>query len=218
LVLGTQGGPGEERKWIVKWQLLARAGPPSLFVALALACPAQVARGAENQRSNGERLRAPKEAEVKAEITLHVPASAKVWFDGESTSQTGTKRVFTAPALPAGREYTYEVKVEWGKGTNRMQRSGHLAFRAGERVTLSFVKGRFIEVRGPDDNSAAAAREGRVRRSSQRRSAAPRRWAPAPRRDYYAPPTSRPRFYSPDNYPEPGGPPQPPGGGGVGDG
>jgi len=201
----------------VKWQLIERAGAPALFVAVALACPAQVARGAENHRSNAERLRAPKEAEVKAEITLHVPASARVWFDGEPTTQTGTKRVFTAPALPAGREYTYEVKVEWRHGKRKLHRSGHLAFRAGERVTLSFVKGRFIEVHDADDNSAHSAREDHARRVSQRHSAKRRRWAPAPRY-YSAPPATRPRFYSPDNYPEPGGPPQPPGGGGVGEG
>jgi len=200
----------------VKWQLLASAGAPALLVALALACPAQVVRADENHRSDGEHLRAPKEAEVKAELTLHVPANAKIWFDGEPTSQKGTKRVFTAPELPAGREYTYHVKVEWRHGTRKLHRSGHLAFRAGERVSLSLVKGRFVELRDAEDNGAAA-RNDRARRSTEIRTAAPRRRAPAPRY-YYDPPTTRPRFYSPDNYPAPGGPPQPPDGGGVGEG
>jgi hypothetical protein len=85
--------------------------------------------------------------------------------------------------------------------------------RRRERITLSFAAGRFIEARAAGDNSARSANNKRKRRAQRRRSSTPVRFSPVPRRWYSAP--SRPRFYSPDNYPAPAARRNPPVGAGL---
>jgi uncharacterized protein (TIGR03000 family) len=77
----------------------------------------------------------PTTAGVPVQIDLQVPADARVWFDGEKTSQTGTQRQFVTPPLIQGREYTYEVRAAWKEGGRDVTESRHLSFRAGDRVS-----------------------------------------------------------------------------------
>jgi uncharacterized protein (TIGR03000 family) len=49
--------------------------------------------------------------EESALIRVLVPASAQVEFDGTKTSSTGESRLYFSPPVPAGRAYTYTLKV-----------------------------------------------------------------------------------------------------------
>lgn len=51
----------------------------------------------------------------RAHIWLRVPADAKVWFNGQTTTQTGTLRLYNSPVLTPGKKYQYEVRVRWMK-------------------------------------------------------------------------------------------------------
>ena len=60
-----------------------------------------------------------------AAVEVRIPASAHLWFNGTETSQTGSQRLFTTPALESGKTYTYEVRATWtasdGQTVNRTQ-------------------------------------------------------------------------------------------------
>jgi uncharacterized protein (TIGR03000 family) len=60
-----------------------------------------------------------------AAVEVRIPASAHLWFNGTETSQTGSQRLFTTPALEPGKTYTYEVRATWtasdGQTVNRTQ-------------------------------------------------------------------------------------------------
>lgn len=46
-------------------------------------------------------------------LQLTVPENAEVYFDGAKTSQTGTTREFTSPALSPGQRYAYKISVRY---------------------------------------------------------------------------------------------------------
>jgi uncharacterized protein (TIGR03000 family) len=48
-----------------------------------------------------------------ATVRVLMPPSAKLWFDGAATSQTGAVRSFTTPPLDAGKTYSYKVRACW---------------------------------------------------------------------------------------------------------
>src|SRR5262245_752664 len=63
-------------------------------------------------RSAGQEA-GPRQSEAPALITLAVPAEAKVFFGGDTTTQTGRERVYTSPYLEPGKTYHYNVLVRW---------------------------------------------------------------------------------------------------------
>jgi uncharacterized protein (TIGR03000 family) len=76
---------------------------------------------------------------IPALINVQVPADAQVWFDGESTSQTGMERAFRSPPLRPGQDYSYEVKVHWTENGKDIERTRKVRIRAGERVFVNFM-------------------------------------------------------------------------------
>jgi uncharacterized protein (TIGR03000 family) len=72
-------------------------------------------------------------------IDVQVPANAQIWFDGESTSQTGTERAFRSPPLEQGQNYSYEVKARWTEDGKDIERTRKVRVRAGERVNVNFM-------------------------------------------------------------------------------
>jgi uncharacterized protein (TIGR03000 family) len=75
------------------------------------------------------------------EITLHVPEDATVWIDGNQTTSTGTTRLFACPPIPAGRNYSYEVRVRWTEEGRTVERKRQLSFQAGDHITLDLASG-----------------------------------------------------------------------------
>jgi uncharacterized protein (TIGR03000 family) len=79
------------------------------------------------------------------EIIVHVPANARIWFDGLETVQTGAERVFVSPPVKPGRDFAYELRVQWRDGERLVERSRRLAVRAGDHVGLDFTRQGFVE-------------------------------------------------------------------------
>lgn len=64
---------------------------------------------------------AQREVLVQTEITIRVPADAKLEIGGYATKATGELRQFLTPPIPAGREYTYDVVIIYADGTVRKE-------------------------------------------------------------------------------------------------
>jgi uncharacterized protein (TIGR03000 family) len=48
-----------------------------------------------------------------AAIQIRTTPTARVWFDGTATTQTGTVRTFSTPPLEPGKTYSYKVRACW---------------------------------------------------------------------------------------------------------
>jgi uncharacterized protein (TIGR03000 family) len=122
------------------WQWIEKRWLAMLFLtALSAGVPAAVWAG-----------NAPPASPVgrnPVEITVHVPAGAQIWFDGRETAQTGTKRVFLSPPLEPGRDFAYEVRVQWRDGERMVNWTQSLTVRAGDRIGLTYTRQGFGEVR-----------------------------------------------------------------------
>jgi uncharacterized protein (TIGR03000 family) len=72
----------------------------------------------------------------KASLIVLVPEDAKLYIDGQATSQTGSRRSFITPELPAGKAFYYTLTVELPNG-ERMERQ--VTFRAGEIAEVDMM-------------------------------------------------------------------------------
>jgi uncharacterized protein (TIGR03000 family) len=73
-------------------------------------------------------------------IRMAVPSGARVWFDGEATTQTGADREFLSPPLTPGREYVYHVRVQWDGNGKAVERNRAVTVHAGDRINLNIDK------------------------------------------------------------------------------
>jgi len=71
----------------------------------------------------------------RGQIVVRVPAEAKLFADGQSTSLSGTERVFLTPELSAGRDFQYTLKVETESGSETKS----VLVRAGHRTVVDFT-------------------------------------------------------------------------------
>ncbi len=60
---------------------------------------------------------------------------AKLYFDGQLTSQTGNERAFETPPLRRGQDFEYELKTEFASGSVR-SKTTRVTIRAGETLRL----------------------------------------------------------------------------------
>jgi uncharacterized protein (TIGR03000 family) len=72
-----------------------------------------------------------------ARIKLQVPADAKIWFDESQTTQTGALRSFESPPLPDGRDYSYEVRIQWKRDGKDVSEDRKIIVHAGEVINLT---------------------------------------------------------------------------------
>jgi len=82
----------------------------------------------------------PTQTEASAQVAVHVPADAKIWFEGSETSQTGTDRLFESPPIPAGKEYVYDIRAQWKDGDREVNQTRHVTVFAGDRATVDFTR------------------------------------------------------------------------------
>jgi uncharacterized protein (TIGR03000 family) len=87
-----------------------------------------------------QRFAQPAPVAVSATVEVRLPDEAELWFDGSPTTQTGDRRVFTTPPLRPGLKYAYDVMVRWRDGGYDVVRRERLLVRAGEALTLEFVR------------------------------------------------------------------------------
>jgi uncharacterized protein (TIGR03000 family) len=74
-------------------------------------------------------------------IIVNVPDErASVWIQGQLMQQTGRQRVFAAPALEPGLNYTYEIRVRWGDGKQAVDETRTVPIRLGQRVIVDFSR------------------------------------------------------------------------------
>src|SRR5262249_25615751 len=73
-------------------------------------------------------------------IRMRVPSDARVWFEGEATSQSGADRTFVSPSLAPGREYVYHIRVQWQENGKSVERNREVTVHAGDRINLNIDK------------------------------------------------------------------------------
>jgi uncharacterized protein (TIGR03000 family) len=74
---------------------------------------------------------------AEARVNLRVPADAKVWFDGRQTSQAGTARSFESPSLVRGKEYAYQVRIQWKRDGKDVTETRRVDVHAGDVINLT---------------------------------------------------------------------------------
>jgi uncharacterized protein (TIGR03000 family) len=72
-------------------------------------------------------------------LHVHVPASAKVWVDGEATKQKGSDRDFMTPPLRPEQEFTYTIKAQWNQDGRNMERTRQVRLRANDTASIDFT-------------------------------------------------------------------------------
>jgi uncharacterized protein (TIGR03000 family) len=110
--------------------LISRIGfrRPAVAAGLLFACC--LAAGAQD---------APPAGTAPVEITVVVPADAKVFFDGAPTVQTGTERRFVSPPLEVGRNRHYVVLARWQEGGKTVEHTRKVPVSGGARVRVDFT-------------------------------------------------------------------------------
>jgi uncharacterized protein (TIGR03000 family) len=114
------------------------AGPVTAGWLLYAAPPSASGSGGAAQSLVISGARRAEAADLAAQLELRVPAQAQVWIDGVPTRQTRAVRLFVLPALTAGKEFSYEVRVAWKEGDTEKVEKRDLAVRAGDRLSESF--------------------------------------------------------------------------------
>jgi uncharacterized protein (TIGR03000 family) len=90
--------------------------------------------------SNLETAPPPGEAD-RALVTVRVPADAKLYFQGQEMTLTGTERVFRTPSLQPGKNYRYDVTARWMANGKPVEQSRSITVQAGKPVSLDLMAG-----------------------------------------------------------------------------
>jgi uncharacterized protein (TIGR03000 family) len=73
-----------------------------------------------------------------AQITVHLPAEAKLWVNGVSCPLTSDTRTFDSPALQAGKRYAYTLRAEMVRDGQTVSQSQRVELAAGRQVDVTF--------------------------------------------------------------------------------
>jgi len=75
-----------------------------------------------------------------ARITVQVPLDAKLWIDGQPTTQTGSIRYFETPTnLEPGRTYSYKLTAEWAENGQTVVREREITFQPGNQAIVNMA-------------------------------------------------------------------------------
>jgi uncharacterized protein (TIGR03000 family) len=82
----------------------------------------------------------PYQAQPKspAHVTVTVPESAQVWFDGAAMTSTGRVRQFVTQPLEPGRQVTYWIRARWSENGQNMNQIQPVEVTAGGDYQVSF--------------------------------------------------------------------------------
>jgi uncharacterized protein (TIGR03000 family) len=75
-----------------------------------------------------------------ATITVSVPENAKLTIDDAATTSTAAQRVFVTPALTAGKNYYYNLKVEYVQDGKPVVITKKVDVTAGNEATVNFIE------------------------------------------------------------------------------
>jgi uncharacterized protein (TIGR03000 family) len=92
----------------------------------------------------------------QSQVEVKLPADARLFVDGQAVPLSGNARTFRTPALEAGREYYYSVKVEAVRDGQTVSKVERVVVAAGRtvRVDLSDLAGTAT----PKEEAAGPAR------------------------------------------------------------
>ncbi len=77
-------------------------------------------------------------APICANITIELPATAKLFVDGQAVVGSGTTRQFHTPELPKGENYFYEMKAEIVVDGRVVVQNLKVVVRGGETIQRTF--------------------------------------------------------------------------------
>jgi uncharacterized protein (TIGR03000 family) len=75
---------------------------------------------------------------TSAELTVSLPAEAKLFIDGQATTTTSNSRKFVSPDLEQGKEYVYTLRAEVVRDGKNVSLTKEVTVRAGETFQTSF--------------------------------------------------------------------------------
>jgi uncharacterized protein (TIGR03000 family) len=70
---------------------------------------------------------------------MHVPQNARVWIEGEATSQSGAERTFVSPSLTPGSQYVYHIRAQWDDNGKAVERKREVKVYAGTLLNLDLT-------------------------------------------------------------------------------
>jgi uncharacterized protein (TIGR03000 family) len=85
-------------------------------------------------------LLASQETAAPATITVVVPASATITFDGNPTKEAGTERVFFTPPVPAGKTFDYTIVARWTANGQPVEKVRTVNVAGGASVRVDFLR------------------------------------------------------------------------------
>jgi uncharacterized protein (TIGR03000 family) len=77
-------------------------------------------------------------AATSALITVTLPATAELWFEGMRVPNTGAVRRFASPDLNPLKAYTYDVRATWFESGRIVSQGQRLVVRSGDRLNITF--------------------------------------------------------------------------------
>lgn len=71
-------------------------------------------------------------------LDVLVPADARVWVNGEATTQTGGQRRYLTNDLTPGRTYTYSIKARWTEDGKPVEYERKVKVHGGQERVVNF--------------------------------------------------------------------------------
>ena len=76
-----------------------------------------------------------------ANIRVIVPdPQARVWFDGNGTSSTGTERLFHTPSLTMGSTSSYQIRASWMQSGREVTQERTVSVTPGQTAMVDFSR------------------------------------------------------------------------------
>jgi len=101
---------------------------------------ATLTRGDVVPAANTVVTRAAIPANSTADVTVRVPADAKLYFEGIPMELTGTDRHFVTPPLTPRRNYQYDVRAVWNDNQgHEVVQDRKVLVHAGDNLTVDFL-------------------------------------------------------------------------------
>lgn len=75
---------------------------------------------------------------ARANVTVRLPADAKLFAEGKQLNLTGAERQFVSPPLPADQEFVYKFTAEYDRNGETVSVSKKVTVRAGGSASVEF--------------------------------------------------------------------------------
>jgi uncharacterized protein (TIGR03000 family) len=81
----------------------------------------------------------PQPADLRARLTLNIPAHAQVFLAGKEVDAAATPVVLESPDLREGQRYNFDVKVTWKERDKTQERARVVTVDAGDNKSLTYA-------------------------------------------------------------------------------